>query len=474
METHPFHRAPRRHSKFPVVFGLATSVLLVFLALARGAPAAAQGSVYVAPAGNDGSCIRGDQTKPCASFNRAYQLARCGDTVLVGAGTYSPQLLGFDRSKSCTSYVTFQPVTGAQVVVASPASPGTALRVGSIGDGISGARWVRLKNMTITGDYIVYSTDHVAFVGLQAGGGTVRFATNFLIDGGSYGPCQTEAFQNRTTSCSSNMMFDGDPDESHGASAINTVTIRNATIHDFQSWTDDHFECMFLHSAARVLIENDRFYNCHIYDIFIQGGGNLANITIRGNWFGYTGGGFPDNPARESAISPGPADGVLIQNNSFLDGQGLWIDQQPAANLMIVGNIFGVPGDGDGCRAGTYSGNFWKSAGCGPTDTSTVPFGFVAGNGKLVPVRGAVAAVQEIFRQAAAGATLQTLIIRLRKAHMAAPAGRRWTGASVLKVLGDRIYLGRLFGAPGAQPALITKTRWNAACHRKIRCTGPR
>ena len=38
-------------------------------------------NVYVTPTGNDSTCVRGDQSKPCASLSKAYSLAQGGDTV---------------------------------------------------------------------------------------------------------------------------------------------------------------------------------------------------------------------------------------------------------------------------------------------------------------------------------------------------------------------------------------------------------
>ena len=55
------------------------------------------GNVFVSPAGRDAGCTRQAPTvqaaRPCATFARAYGLARPGDTVVVAAGTYGPQQL---------------------------------------------------------------------------------------------------------------------------------------------------------------------------------------------------------------------------------------------------------------------------------------------------------------------------------------------------------------------------------------------
>src|SRR5206468_9078804 len=48
-------------------------------------------NLYVSPTGNDANpCL---QVSPCASFNRAYQIALPGQTVQVAGGTYGSQVI---------------------------------------------------------------------------------------------------------------------------------------------------------------------------------------------------------------------------------------------------------------------------------------------------------------------------------------------------------------------------------------------
>lgn len=91
-------------------------------------------AVFVSPTGNDTTCQRRNPSRPCASFERAYEVARPGDVVQVAGGVYPAQKIGSDPSKaaavcrlvyngdgafssSTAGCVTFEPAPGATVTV---------------------------------------------------------------------------------------------------------------------------------------------------------------------------------------------------------------------------------------------------------------------------------------------------------------------------------------------------------------------
>ena len=94
----------------------------VFLCIAGAAagPAgtAATPPLYVSPGGSDSSrCTR---SAPCRSFERAYDVAVPGQTVLVGGGTYGGQQeVQADSGKTSQTDVLFKPAPGARPVVGS-------------------------------------------------------------------------------------------------------------------------------------------------------------------------------------------------------------------------------------------------------------------------------------------------------------------------------------------------------------------
>jgi len=74
--------------------------------------------VFVSTGGNDSTCVRDDSSKPCATFQKAYNLSQCGDTIGVIAGTYND--VGLDANGSnCSVQTVFQPVGGVVTIQAS-------------------------------------------------------------------------------------------------------------------------------------------------------------------------------------------------------------------------------------------------------------------------------------------------------------------------------------------------------------------
>lgn len=58
--------------------------------------------IWVATNGNDSTCVRGNQSFPCLTLDRARDIAQCGDEVEIIDGTYADQDLAGPTS-SCTS-----------------------------------------------------------------------------------------------------------------------------------------------------------------------------------------------------------------------------------------------------------------------------------------------------------------------------------------------------------------------------------
>ena len=75
----------------------ATSLLILGLGahddgfMQGGRSAVKTPKITVAPSGSDATCRRGELSKPCATLNRAYSLARCGDITEVATGSYGSQ-----------------------------------------------------------------------------------------------------------------------------------------------------------------------------------------------------------------------------------------------------------------------------------------------------------------------------------------------------------------------------------------------
>ena len=92
---------------------------------------------------------------------------------------------------------------------------------------------------------------------------------------------------------------------------------------------------------------------------------------------------------------------------------------------------------------------------CGPGDAHA-PYGYTVTGGRLQIVWAQAARVQRAFALAASGAKLHAIT---RSTGLSA--------ASVRRLLANRAYLGGIYGAPGAHPALVSAKRWAAAHKRR-------
>src|SRR6266508_1465460 len=144
-------------------------------------------NLYVSPSGNDAnSCTA---TAPCASFNRAYQVAQPGQTVQVAGGTYPMQVIADKPSmrglNGCDPYgewgaattakcVRFVPAPGATVTQTGPLEVhGSSLwfngtRSGAIDVGQSGYNWIVRGYADVETDDASAPPDHVVFNGIYS------------------------------------------------------------------------------------------------------------------------------------------------------------------------------------------------------------------------------------------------------------------------------------------------------------------
>jgi hypothetical protein len=116
------------------------------------------GNVWISTTGNDSTCARGDQTKPCATADKAASLAQAGDIIQVLAGNYEH----FKLTGHCfTDWVTFEPVPG-QTVVIDGGSGGADDFAGAFelaGSGV-GNCYIRIQGLEMTDRIFIDLTAH--------------------------------------------------------------------------------------------------------------------------------------------------------------------------------------------------------------------------------------------------------------------------------------------------------------------------
>jgi len=322
----------------------------------------------VATTGSDSAACT--QAAPCRSFDRAYHLAAAGQTVEVAAGTYGDQTLSADASKSAGgSRVTFQPASGATVIVGSkPLSTKTKTTTGL---DVIGSTAVTFRNMTIRGDVNAGgAANGVSFENLVSDNGAlgVYHASNVAFRGGSYGG---------TNRYKSEIYPDGS--WAHNAN----ISITGVTIHDVRS--DDlanyHVEGMLVSDGAGITISGNTFYNNDVFDLSIGafGSASLSNITVENNAFASSAG-----PNFDSSLGINTNtttwNGLNVRYNSALVYMRHPVCSGGCTNVSYAGNVSPLVYASQ-CVAGvTYLNNVWTNASgakCNASDKSVTSPGFV-------------------------------------------------------------------------------------------------
>ena len=279
-----------------------------------GSPAPTGGTLAVAPGGSDTNpCTL---QAPCASFDHAYHRATGGQTVQVAAGSYGPQTITADPTK-----------TGPDVVF-SPAGPVTVSLL-SIG-----GSHLTFQNMTAT--WRALTTANTITLHNITSPGAIYItggATNISIIGGQiYSPVPVSSDSQIASlygKAPTNILFDG------------------VSFHDFRDIGPGnlhHIECLQVGSAVNLTIQNSTFQNCETHDLFIRSWGYvnnspypLTNILIKNNTFAPTYTGYYSMQVLDDLWTGQPPTSVTIANNTFQQGIHINITH---GTTLITGNTF--------------------------------------------------------------------------------------------------------------------------------------
>jgi hypothetical protein len=276
--------------------------------------------VFVAAFGSDANGC--SAVAPCASFDRAFQVAKPGETVEVAGGSYPSQTI-FAKAGMGPPHVVFKEAPGARVVLGDAGATVECIE-------FEGAQYVTLEGFetpytTVGGmqhqcGVTIGRSDahHVTLVNVDAGMVWIG-ADDVQLLGGDYGPGIDE---------NTKIQF-GSGHEPR------VVLIDGAVIHDQRSY-QDHPECIALWGGTRVTIRNSWLYNCGVFHIFLVANENtISDVLIEGNTFTQ-----PDSSVPTSnTIKVGDHGGVL--KNIVLRGNRVPHDE------IYVLQGFGDGGTGD-------------------------------------------------------------------------------------------------------------------------------
>jgi hypothetical protein len=311
---------------------------------------------FVKPDGSDsGACAA---SSPCRSFDRAYEVATPGEVVEVAGGTYPTQRIEYDSSKTSATDVYFRPAAGASVNVAG--------NIDAYGSHVTFMA-MRALDTEIPYDGPADVSD-VTFWGMDARNFTIDSGREISIIGGDYGPA---------SSCGGSYGGGNNGIRMNRSGAMpSDILIWGVDIHDVQSYdlVQCHIECLIVGAGQNITVRGSRFWNCSIFDIFLQPfNGPISDVTLENNWFATpTDPNGRVNSGRAVEFSGGgPWRNLLIRHNSVNTANNL---NDGAANpryenSVVIGN---VAERAVACYKGvTYRYNVWFGGGvCDPSDAS--------------------------------------------------------------------------------------------------------
>jgi hypothetical protein len=317
---------------------------------------------FVAPDGSDsGDCLSGS---PCQTFNRAYEVAQPGEVVDVAGGTYPEQRIEYDSDKTSTEDVYFRPAAGSFVDVDGD--------IEAYGSHVTFMA-MRARDTNVPYDGPADVSD-VTFWGFDGRNFTIDSGQQVSVIGGDYGPA---------SDCGGSYGGSNNGIRMNRPGVMPTdILIWGVDVHDVQSYDLEacHIECLIVGAVKNLTVRGSAFWNCSIFDIFLQPfNGDISGVTLENNWFATPTdpAGRPNSGRAVEFSGGGPWRDVLIRHNSVNTAINL-NDGAPNPqyeNVSVVGN---VAERAIACYNGvSYRYNVWFGGGvCDPTDVavSAPPF----------------------------------------------------------------------------------------------------
>jgi hypothetical protein len=290
-------------------------------------PRSGAASVYVSTSGSDSSPC--SASAPCRGFDRAYRVARPGEIIEVGGGTYERQTIEKDSGKTAAEDVLFRPAAGASVTLGGLNIRGSHVEIRDMrlaGDGAVGSDPIDTRDVTlrnITGRSLFLRADDTRVIGGSYGG---------------FNGCESGAPEDGVKLWS---------DSNRGADGIVLDGVR---IHDIRrTGCDRHTDCIQIYSGTNHTIKNSTLVNCPTTGIIARPSGSsqkLENITIENNYFGPV---LDGSEAINIGTAPDRCSGIVIRHNTVVNDSSSFDCRTAggAAGSLVEGNIIRVGGDDD-------------------------------------------------------------------------------------------------------------------------------
>jgi chitodextrinase len=324
-------------------------------------------ALAVSPTGNDSTCVRGDLGRACQSFDRAYQLAQCGDVVEIAGGSYAEQTL-VERG-SCSAPITLQAKAG-QTPFTQRVWLGSSR--GSYSNNAPDdlvLRGIKTAGVIMWGDVEDVTLDRI-----DGGSFFVRGGKRITVSGSDWGPCPSPSHGSSANQC---LGYSG-PQQTRiapqsAASDTADILIQGNVFHDHPAVSPDHWECIYTTGGTNVTIRGNRFYNCqNSASVFLDGEAvhSLLGGTwiVENNWFGFQG---ASSLGIGSNALPFLNGQLIARFNSFAAGESVHShgDEDANGTVTVVGNILGEP---DCIEGAVYLYNVILSGSCSGSGNATV------------------------------------------------------------------------------------------------------
>jgi hypothetical protein len=356
----------RRRASIAALVALA---LLVCTAPAWGGPHDRGATLVLSPGGNDvGPCT---SAAPCASLQRAFDLAAPGSVVELRNGSYPAQELGGDRG----GLVTFQPSRGATVTMGGRLT-------------LAGAKNVKLVDFNFPRSdpsfELLFDACN-ANITLQNSSGRRFFMlegnSDITFDGGSWGGYSDPGDEDSAIGTAG---ADGPNRFCNGtlAGPVHNVVFDHFTWHDVfwgktvAQWGGSHPDCFEINGNVDGLtIRDSAFVRCQ--DSFLAiytSQGSVSNITVERTVFLNLGDTTYYGNQWVSLVPGSTCSAIVFRNNLWLPNNpgalypfsSIRANCPPAAGqapVQITGNVFQAPPMPNDCAVMTAApyGTVWRN-----------------------------------------------------------------------------------------------------------------
>jgi hypothetical protein len=317
----------------------------------------------MSPTGRDSNTCT-TPASPCLTFNGAFAKATSGSIVELAAGTYTSSTITYVIANrlAITSAVTFQPATGATVLLGSnidiEASHVHLIGIKSAGSGDHGAGVDNTRaSLAVCANACATPLTDVYVEGFAGKSALIRSSGVTLKGGelGNYDPCVVDpTLGTGGLNPEDILRIQG------GIGAATTpsdIVIDGTLIHDDDDHHDatggcpnlgaaprPHVDCLQAQGGTNITIQNVVMWNCATSNIQAQpfSGTIMSNWTVQNNFFGPVLSSPSNSVVLGGGAAPGNCTSIVLRYNVIAGSQpnASGCATNALGNISAYGNVF--------------------------------------------------------------------------------------------------------------------------------------